>query len=116
MTRRDRRRAQAQARHERDPVTKVTRDLVDGGKLVETGWLGYRTAVISPRAPDVQVRECRMAFFAGAQHVYASLMTMLEPGEDPTTADLGRMQALDDELRRFADDFALNQTPTEGSA
>jgi len=58
----------------------------------------------------------RQAFMAGAQHTWASIMTMLEEGEDPTAADLGRMEKIQVELDVFAAEFARDHYPTRGSA
>ena len=58
----------------------VCRELADQGKLLEVGWLSLRYGVMSADASTVQVDEMRMAFFAGAQHLFASLVTMLDPG------------------------------------
>lgn len=83
-----------------------TRELVDRGKLIEAGFIGLKLAAIPDSAPPGQIDDMRSAFFAGALHVYASIMTMLEPGQDPTTADLGRFRQIDAELKAFEQDFA----------
>jgi len=43
----------------------------------------------------------RMAFFAGAQHLFASLMTVLEAGDDPTNNDMRRVDLIAKELDDF---------------
>lgn len=47
----------------------------------------------------------RKAFFAGAQHLYASIMSFLEPGQEPTEKDEKRMEAIDKELRDYYEQF-----------
>lgn len=79
------------------------------GRIIEGGWASLRNAVVSPHAPPAQLREMRMAFFAGAQYLYASLMRMMDAGDEPTHADLALMRAIDDELTSFAQDFAARQ-------
>lgn len=79
----------------------VAQRLTDEGKLIEAGWVGYQHLVLSPSAPQIQIDECRMAFFCGAQHLFGSIIGMLDPGADPTTADLQRMSQIDAELRAF---------------
>lgn len=81
--------------------------------------LEAQAKVINPQASKTQVDEMRMAFFAGAQHVYASILTMLDPGEDPTKADLSRMDALRREMEEFVSAYTareLRSAKPEGSA
>jgi hypothetical protein len=58
----------------------------------------------------------RMAFFAGAQHLFGTIMTVLEPGDEPTPKDLQRMDLIHLELDAFIKDFSLKHTPTKGTA
>ena len=53
---------------------------------------------------------------AGAQHTFASVMTMLEPGDEPTAADLSRMDKIAAELEAFKAELARDHYPTRGSA
>jgi hypothetical protein len=80
----------------------LTKALTDQGRIIEANWVGYRAMVVPRGAGPVQVEECRRAFFAGAQALFASIMTILDPGAEPTDADLKRMDAINDELRAFA--------------
>jgi hypothetical protein len=82
-------------------LTAMSRTLADEGKLIEAGWFSLHAAAIPESAPAVQIKEMRMAFFAGAQHLFASIMTMLEAGEEPTDADLARMSLIAAELDAF---------------
>jgi hypothetical protein len=65
-------------------------------------WNSYRELVVPADAPDVQLRETRQAFYAGA----AALLTavnecLLDPGDEPTAADLERMAKIQNELDEF---------------
>ena len=88
----------------KEQAEELSRGLVDHGKLIEAGFVGLRT-VISPDAPTVQIEEMRMAFFAGAQHLFSSIMTILEPGAEPSDKDLHRMTLINNELREFEEQF-----------
>jgi hypothetical protein len=55
-------------------------------------------------------------FFAGAQHLFSSIVTILDPGEEPTDADIHKMDLIDRELQKFAREFELKVAKTEGSA
>lgn len=85
---------------------EIIRAITDQGRLIEAGWLAYRLKVVPASAGQVQVEETRRAFYAGAQQLFASIMVMLDPGAEPTDADDRRMEAIDNELREFGEQFA----------
>jgi hypothetical protein len=91
---------------DREFLQRLERDLTDQGKLIEAGWIGLRLAAISPDAGKVQLEECRTAFFAGAQHLFSSIMSIMEEDKEPTETDLRRMGLISDELTGFYKDFA----------
>lgn len=68
-------------------------------------WTGFEQTVFSPEIGPVQRREMRRAFYCGAQELFATILRMLEPGEDATEADLTKMDDLNNELERFAEDL-----------
>lgn len=93
----------------------LSRKLADDGKLIEAGWVALRLKAMAPDAPPIQVREMRMAFMAGAQHLFASIMTILDPGDEPSEADLARMSLISNELETFGNELVA-WLPTEGRA
>jgi hypothetical protein len=95
---------------------KLSRVLVDQGKLIEAGWIGLRAVWLHPEASQNQIDEMRQAFFAGAQHLFSSIMTVLEPDAEPTEKDLERMSLIQSELDTFIADFNMHQLPTRGNA
>jgi hypothetical protein len=84
-------------------IDKLTREATDAGKIIELGWLSYLAVVIPADAGDVQVSESRLAFFAGAQHLFSSIMNILDPGTEPTEQDLRRMDRINNELDEFVE-------------
>jgi len=92
-------------RPSKEMIDKLSRALVDEGKLVEAGWISLQYTCISPNAPELQLKEMRMAFFAGAQHLFSSIMSILEPDDEPTEADLKRMDLINKELENFLTEF-----------
>jgi hypothetical protein len=86
-------------------LKNLEKRLVDEGKLVEAGWVGLRIAAIPPDAPAIQLTEMRQAFFAGAQHVFSSMLRFLDDGEEITEDDLRRVSLLHDELQIFIAEF-----------
>lgn len=75
--------------------------LTDEGRLIEAGWMALRGMVIPPDASEVQLTEMRFAFMAGAQHLWASIMSMLDPSAEVTEQDERRMRLIDQELDAF---------------
>ena len=101
---------------DRDQLEQLHKDLANSGKLIEAGFVSMRLACMAPDAPPDQVREMRMAFFGGAQHLFASIMIALDPEAEPTEADMRRMDLIDRELREFIQEFQLHHLPTKGAA
>jgi hypothetical protein len=95
---------------------ELAEGLADAGKIIEGGFAGFRMMVIPSEAPPIQVNEMRMAFFAGAQHLFASIMAVMDTDREPTPRDLHRMSMIHEELEAFRKDFELNHLPTDGSA
>jgi hypothetical protein len=80
-------------------------EMAKQGRLIEAGWIGMRIACVDPHAPQIQLDEMRMAFFAGAQHLFGSLSNIIDPEQDVTDADMVRMEKIDLELRQFIKEF-----------
>jgi hypothetical protein len=97
-------------------LERLSRELADEGKLIEAGWVALRVQAIPLDAPAVQLQEMRMAFMAGAQHLFASIMTILEPGETETEADLTRLDHLiSKELEAFRQELELRVSKPAGT-
>ncbi len=72
-------------------------------KRLEASWQLYRQRVIPQGAPQVQINETRNGFYAGAASLLGIVMSALEPGTEPTEADLRVMDEIQSELKAFAD-------------
>jgi hypothetical protein len=93
---------------QRNFVDVLTKDLIDKGMLIEAGWVALKMAAIPHDAPPLQIECMREAFFAGAQHLYASMMMALDPGKEPTDDDLRRMAMIHSELEEFIRQYKIN--------
>lgn len=82
-------------------VELAEQELVKRGLIVAGGFAGYRLMAMNKDAPDIQVRECMLAFYAGAQHLYSTMMRVMDEGTEPTDADLKRMEMIHNELEDF---------------
>jgi hypothetical protein len=89
----------------REFLIEITKRLADEGKLIEAGWVGFKLVAIPPDASEVQIAEMRVAFFAGAQNLFGSIMTMLDPGSEPTESDLKKIDLIHQELEQFLVEF-----------
>lgn len=96
-------------------LERLTRELADEGKLIESGWIGLRLAAIPMDAPAIELEEMHKAYMAGAQHLWSSIMTMLDPGAEPTDADMRKMDLIADELDTYAKKLLVD-LPVEGRA
>lgn len=81
-------------------IDKITAEWADKGKIIEGGFAAF-VEVSLKNAPEEQVREMRKAYMLGAQHLFASIMGILDPGTEPTDRDLKRMDLIHEELESF---------------
>jgi hypothetical protein len=72
--------------------------------LILEGWSSYRKDIIPAGAPEVQIEECKRAYYSGAMVLYTAIMNVLEPGATVTEADLAQMLAIRTELLRYVDE------------
>ena len=92
---------------EQEAIDKITKHFVDQGLLIEAGWQTLKVLSIAPNAPQLQIDEMRNAFFAGAQHLFASIMGLLDPEAEVTETDIRRMDAIAGELENFYNEFKI---------
>lgn len=99
-------------------LERLTRELTEQGKLIEAGWISLRLVAVPLDALPTQLEEMRNAFFAGAQHLFGSIMGggLLDPDAEPTAADLRRLDLIDQELKKFIREFELRHGIAKGSA
>lgn len=71
--------------------------------VIDRAWRSFAERVVDPMAPDIQRREMRCAFHAGAAALMSFLMTGLDVGEKCTDDDERRLAAIHDELYAFAE-------------
>lgn len=89
-----------------DLIETLTRRLMDEGRIIEAGWKGFEAIVLPPVAPPAQRHAMRLAFMAGAQHLWGSVMTGLDPAVEPTAEDMRRMDLIDAEMKVAATELA----------
>jgi len=82
-------------------ATMLTKILTDKGLLIEAGFAAFRHFVIAPGASHAQVLEMRAAYMSGAEHLFSSIMTIMDPGAEPTEDDLRRMNLIHKEIEAW---------------
>jgi hypothetical protein len=63
----------------RKVIDEITKMLADTGMIIEAGWLSLKIMTVPDDAPPVQIEEMRNAYFAGAQHLFASIIDDARP-------------------------------------
>lgn len=82
-------------------ATELARVATDKGLLIEVGWISMLRYAIPKDADEAQVTEMRKAFFLGAEHLFASIVSIMDSDREPTADDLRRMDLIDAELTAF---------------
>lgn len=103
----------AEQRAMHDALAKA---LTDKGCLIEAGFRSLCTMVLDANTSQTQIDEMRRAFMAGAQHLFASMLALMDADREPTANDMRRMSLINDELQRFGDEMRLLASRAEGSA
>jgi biotin synthase-like enzyme len=89
----------------KEEVEEVARDLCARGQILLAGWIAYKHLVVGQHAPAPQLEIARMAFYAGAQHLFGTLLALLDPDAEPTERDLHMMQSVNSELEAYLATF-----------
>jgi hypothetical protein len=94
---------------ERDQVKRVAKEIekimVDQGKIIEGGWAGFKSIYLPNVENPNQINDMRVAFFAGCAHLFNSMMSVMDSGEEPTDKDMKRMSMIHAELADFERQF-----------
>lgn len=74
--------------------------LIDEGRLIDGGWISFVYKAIPSDTPQARIDEMHDAFFAGAQHLFAGLMTIFE-SQSSVESSLERVNRISVELEKF---------------
>jgi len=86
-------------------VKAATEELTDKGKIIEAGFASLMVMAYPTGVPADQREELRNAFFAGAQHLFSSILSVMDADREPTENDLRRMDMISKELDGFINGF-----------
>lgn len=101
-----------------DASTFIGKTLADEGKLIEAGFFVFASSVISRADPEAEVKitELRLAFMAGAEHLFSSIMFIMDAGDEPTEANLRRMDLIQQEIDQWRGRISEHVQPAKGRA
>jgi hypothetical protein len=75
---------------------------IDRGQTMAEMWDGFATTVIPDCPPgSVQHDEMKNAFYAGGLCLFNWFMVQMDEGQEPTDADLARVDAMDAEIHHW---------------
>ncbi len=97
-------------------LERELRNLTDQGKLIEAGWVGLRNRGGPARCSRDPARRNAQRVLCRCAASFSSIMSILDPGSEPTDKDLERMDLISKELRAFINDYSVRNLPTEGYA
>ena len=88
-------------------VKALSAKAVKDKKLIEFGFQVFRAVCIPAHASAAQLTDMRMAYMAGAQHLFGSIFQLMSSDRDPTEADLDVMSAIAGEMEAFTEECKL---------
>jgi hypothetical protein len=97
---------------------QLTKDLVQRGLLIEAGFALFcmHRKIDVQEVPAPILQEYQLAFYAGAEHVWSSIMNVLDEGQEPTDADMQRMDKVQNEIDNLRPRLMFAGALPEGSA
>jgi hypothetical protein len=91
---------------DREFLERLSRELTDKGLLIEAGWVGLRLGIYGEQpVPKEQLDDMQRCFFAGALHLFSSIMVIMDADREPTEADMARMGLIAAELEAFGENL-----------
>jgi hypothetical protein len=95
-----------------DLARQIAEQLVAEGRLIEAGFTIFRGMELRAMN-DVTIEVARLSFFAGAQHLFGTLMTIMDADAEPTPGDLKKMDSIHRELQRWTVDYEQQRANRE---
>jgi len=101
---------------EQQLAIELTKKMADEGKLIEAGFAALQVIALHG-APEHQINDMRIAYMAGAEHLFRSIIVIMDADAEPTPQDLHRLDLINAELERWRGVLAAYvDIPTSGRA
>lgn len=95
---------------------RLTRQLADEGRIIAGGLAAHALLFVPAGTSQEHLDAVRFAYMAGAEHLFSSIMATLDPGHEPTDADMDRMDKIHREVMQWRAEMALRVRPADGHA
>lgn len=96
-------------------LRQFSQKLVDEGKIIAAGFEVVKNT-LGQGLPAAEIGRLQLAYFAGAQHVFSSIITMFEDGDGATEKDIERLtkmgmeiETINEVLEKHAADWAAKR-------
>lgn len=89
---------------------QIAENWADKGMIMEGGWRAGSYLIFKDMTAE-QTVQLRKAFFLGAEHLFSTIMMVMDPGHEPTERDLQRMSLIHKELEAFKLELASVHKP-----
>lgn len=87
-------------------AAEITQRLASKGQVIAGGFAAYLMVTFGDTdaikaLPVSMLADLREAYYSGAQHLFASIMTVLDDDDEPSAEDLRRMDLIHAELEAW---------------
>ena len=97
--------AKRRAERDRQLHDAMLLQLADDGQVIAGGYAALRAVMLPPDAAPHDVKAFRWAYYAGAQHLFVTLQHIMSANEEPTKADMRRIEKISDELAAWSEEL-----------
>lgn len=91
----------------------ASHELANKGLVIAGGFAAYQ--ILNELTPQ-QTELVEDAFYAGIDHVLMTLLSVLDPGDEPSRRDMARMDSIMTEINVYREQAKLRYGKPEGSA
>lgn len=94
--------------------TALTKKLLDDGRLLEAGWHIFRGTMLPAGLAPQSLDRIRLAYLAGAEHVFSSMLSGMDEGDAETDAEIKRMENLSIEIAKAREELNAAAPRSQG--
>lgn len=78
-------------------VERILKKFADEGRLIEGGWASF-VEYLDPNITAAQLHLLKTAYYASAEHLFSSIMAIMDDDREPTENDLNKMGLIEKEI------------------
>jgi len=82
-------------------IAEAMKEVADKGMLVAAGFAAFRIIALNNSIDRDKIADMHTAYMAGAEHLFTTLMSILDEGEEPTKKDTDRIELIYQELQAW---------------